>query len=154
MVMELLSRERSRERSGSAIMEDFELIKTLDSGRQSEVSEITTIMKDMLATCKEPWLLNTLVDYYFQTGSSGALDVLKSIKQIQAQVIMTLVAASFVRATGGRYNIIDKFCGVRLVIIIRLIVPGVISLANLIGLVSVEREPKITKDESNQTEVQ
>ena len=153
MVMELLSRERSRERSGSAIMEDFELIKTLDSGRQSEVSEITTIMKDMLATCKEPWLLNTLVDYYFQTGSSGALDVLKSIKQIQAQVIMTLVAASFVRAR----SIIDKFCGVRLVIIIRLIVPGVINLANLIGLVSVERTyttVKVTKDESNQTEVQ
>ena len=84
--MELLGRERSRERSGSTIMEDFELIKTLDSSRQDEVSEVTAIMKDMLANYKEPWLLNTLVDYYFQTGSSGALEILKSIKQIQAQV--------------------------------------------------------------------
>ena len=87
--MELLSRERSRERSNSTIMEDFELIKTLDSSRQDEVSEVTAIMKDMLATYKEPWLLNTLVDYYFQTGSSGALEILKTIKQIQAPVGMT-----------------------------------------------------------------
>ena len=86
--MELLGRERSRERSGSTIMEDFDLIKTLDSSRQDEVSEVTAIMKDMLAKYREPWLLNTLVDYYFQTGSSGALEILKSIKQIQAQVRM------------------------------------------------------------------
>ena len=84
--MELLGRERSRERSGSAIMEDFELIKTLDSSRQDEVIEVTAIMKNMLATYKEPWLLNTLVDYYFETGSNGALEIVKSIKQIQAQV--------------------------------------------------------------------
>ena len=82
----MLGRDRSGERSGSTIMEDFELIKTLDSSRQSEVTEVKGIMKDMLATYKEPWLLNTLVDYYFQTGSSGALEILKSIKQIQAQV--------------------------------------------------------------------
>ena len=94
--MELLGRERSRERSGSTIMEDFELIKSLDSSRQDEVNEVTAIMKDMLATYKEPWLLNTLVDYYFQTGSSGALEILKSIKQIQAQVRKSLPVAFLV----------------------------------------------------------
>lgn len=78
--------ERRGERNGNTIMEEFELIKTLDSNRQNEVSEVTAIMKQMLATYKEPWLLNTLVDYYFQTESSGALEILKSIKQIQAQV--------------------------------------------------------------------
>ena len=100
--MELLGRERSRERSSSTIMEDFELIKTLDSSRQDEVSEVTAIMKDMLATYKEPWLLNTLVDYYIQTGSSGALEILKSIKQIQAQVGMKILTRNIDEKRRGK----------------------------------------------------
>ena len=81
--MELLGRERS---GSTLIMDDFELIKTLDSSQQDDASETSAVVQEMLSTYKEPWLLNTLIDYYFQTGSRGALNVLKGIKQIQAQV--------------------------------------------------------------------
>lgn len=69
-----------------AAMDDLSLLRLLDSCHKDEVEEVHDIVSAGLEARRSPWVVNTLVDYYFRYGSFEALSLLKTLPEIQAQV--------------------------------------------------------------------
>lgn len=67
-------------------MDDLSLLRLLDSCHKDEVEEVQGIVSAGLEARRSPWVVNTLVDYYFRYGSFEALSLLKALPEIQAQV--------------------------------------------------------------------
>ena len=67
-------------------MDDLSLLRLLDSCHKDEVEEVHGIVRAGLEARRSPWVVNTLVDYYFRYGSFEALSLLKTLPEIQAQV--------------------------------------------------------------------
>ena len=66
-------------------MDDLSLFRYLDSCHKDEVEDIKRIIREGFKN-QHPWLVNTLVDYYFQFRSKEALSLIQSLPESQSQV--------------------------------------------------------------------
>ena len=64
-------------------MDVLSFLRLLDSCHKDEVHGIVSAG---LEARRSPWVVNTLVDYYFRYGSSEALSLLKTLPEMKAQV--------------------------------------------------------------------
>lgn len=64
----------------------YELFTMLDSDNLKTVEETKLIIHENLYTCRDPSLVNALVEYYVETHSSAALQILVNIHEARSHV--------------------------------------------------------------------
>ena len=67
-----------------------EALKKLESVDTQESSKAVTRLQKRLGSVREPQLLGELVDYFACSGSTRALKVLSSLKDVQSQVSLNV----------------------------------------------------------------
>ena len=76
--------------SGSGHLDMGEISQLLESSNSSVIDETVELIRDNLGSTPDSWLLNSLVDFYIQSGNIHARDSLCMIRQHQQKVCVVI----------------------------------------------------------------